>query len=203
MAEKQEKRIEVVKMRASDIKTRFGNPRKITKKKRDELKKSMEQYGDFGLFLIDENDDIIAGNMRLSILQQDAPDTEILCKRLIGYSKAEKRAINIKDNTHQGEWDLDTLADWTADLNIDLGPDLGIGEPDERMIQQMELIHYEKYDYVIIACRTELDYNQLVRNLGIEGKVVPVHKKRTIKARAVWYDKIKAQIVKKEDVNKE
>lgn len=90
-------------MRAYDIKTRFGNPRKITKKKRDELKKSMEQYGDFGLFLIDENDGIIAGNMRLSILQQDAPDTEILCKRLVGYSKAEKRAINIKDNTHQGK----------------------------------------------------------------------------------------------------
>jgi len=194
-----DKRIEIVTMKVVDIKTRFGNPRKIAKKKRQELKESMEQYGDFGLFLIDENDDIIAGNQRLSILQAENPETEVLCKRLIGYSESEKRAINIKDNVHAGEWDLDVLADWTADLNIDLGLKLNDGEPSERMIRQMELIHYEKYDYVIIACRTELDYNQLTRNLGIDNKVVPVHKKRTIKARAIWYDQMKSQIVKKDE----
>lgn len=33
-----EKRIEVVTMRVGDIKTGFGNPRKIGKKKREELK---------------------------------------------------------------------------------------------------------------------------------------------------------------------
>ena len=58
-----EKRIEVVTMRVGDIKTGFGNPRKIGKKKREELKRSLEQFGDFGLFLIDEQDNVIAGNM--------------------------------------------------------------------------------------------------------------------------------------------
>ena len=48
------------------------------------------------------------------------PDRIVLCKRLIGYSEADLRAINIKDNTHAGEWDLDLLADWTADLTTDL-----------------------------------------------------------------------------------
>lgn len=192
-----EKRIEVVEMKVKDLKDGFGNPRKITKKKREELEKSLEDHGDFGLFLIDEHDNIIAGNQRASILKEKNPDTVVLCKKLINYSKSELRAINIRDNVHSGDWDLDLLADWTADLNIDLGVDL-TGSPEERKIKDMELIHYEKYDYVLIACRYETDYNDLVRKLGIEGKKVKVCKTRGIKARAIWYEDMKAQLVEKE-----
>ena len=48
-----EKRIEVIQMRAGDIKTGFGNPRKITQKKREELERSLDMLGDFGVFVID------------------------------------------------------------------------------------------------------------------------------------------------------
>jgi hypothetical protein len=119
------------------------------------------------------------------------PETEILCKMLIGYTEAEKRAINIKDNTHAGEWDLDLLADWTADLNIDLGIDLDNQELDERRLKDMEPIMYEKYNYVMIVCRNELDFIELTRRLGIEGARVKITPKKRIQARAVWYDKIK------------
>lgn len=192
------KSIEIVELKVSELQTNFGNPRKITKKKKDELRESLYAFGDFGIFLIDEHNNIIAGNQRASVLKEDNPDTVVLCKRLIGYSESELRAINIKDNTHAGDWDLDLLADWTADLNIDLGLDLS-KDPDERKIKDMELIHYEKYDYVIIACRYETDYNDLCRRLGIEGKKVAIAKKRKINARAIWYDDIKAQITFKED----
>lgn len=196
-----EKCIVLCKMKAGDIKTGFGNPRKITKKKMEELELSMETYGDFGIYLIDEQDNIIAGNQRLkTVLKKFGPDTELDCKRLIGYTKAELRAINIKDNTHSGDWDLDMLADWTADLTTDLGLDPKKQEAEERSIPDMELIHYEKYDYVLVACRNELDYNDLVRKLGIEGRKVKIAKTRKIKARAIWYDQIKAQLVEKEDV---
>ena len=64
----------------------------------------------------------------------------------------------------------------------------------------MGQIRFEKYDYVLIACNNEIDYNELTRNLGIEKAKMKVAKKRSIKARAVWYHDIKAQIVpKKED----
>ena len=188
------KKIEVVTLKVSDLKFGLGNPRKITKKKKDELKESLETLGDFGLFLVDEDNNVIAGNQRASLLP---PDQEILCKRLIGYTEAEKRAINIKDNTHSGEWDIELLAEWQADLTIDLGLK-DLGEIDERDIKEMEPIRFEKYDYVIIACNNEIDYNELVRNLGIEGKKMKVARKRSIKARAIWYDQIKAQIVPKE-----
>ena len=97
-----EKRIETVTLKAKELKTGFGNPRKITKKKLDELEESLELYGDFGLFLIDEHNNVIAGNQRLQVIVKKNPEQELLCKRLIGYTEAELRAINIKDNTHNG-----------------------------------------------------------------------------------------------------
>ncbi len=197
-----EKRIEILTMKAKDIKTGFGNPRKISKKKIEELEESLETHGDFGIFLIDENDNVIAGNQRLMIIARKNPEQELLCKRLVGYSEAELRAINIKDNTHNGDWDLDLLADWTADLNLDLGIELSNDNPHDHDVKDMPLIHYEKYNYVLIACRYETDYNDLVRKLGIEDKKVVIHKgknDRKIKARAIWYDEMKAQLVEKEE----
>lgn len=115
-----DKRIEIVEMRAGDIKTGFGNPRKITQKKKQELERSLEMLGDFGVFVIDQDNNIIAGNQRLDIIKGKDPDTMLCCKKLFGYTEAELKAINIKDNTHAGEWDMDMLADWTSDLVIDL-----------------------------------------------------------------------------------
>lgn len=198
-----EKRIEVCKLRAGDIKTGFGNPRKVSKKKLDELEQSFELFGDFGLYLVDEKNNIIAGNQRLKVvLRKYGPDMLLDCKRLIGYSQEELRAINIKDNVHAGEWDLDLLADWTADLNVDFGIDPNEMDPKDRSIKMMELIRYEKYDYVMIVCRNEPDYLQLIRSLGIEEAKVLIAKRRKIKARAIWFDDIKAQIVRKEDGKK-
>ncbi len=199
----EEKRIEVVELRAGDVKTGFGNPRKITKKKKDELRRSIEVFGDFGSFIIDEDDNVIAGNQRLSVIKEMNPDTVILCKRLIGYSEAELRAINIKDNTHSGEWDMDMLADWTSDLIVDLEiKDETKKDVEERSIPDMEPISYEKYDYVMIVCRSQLDYNDLVRKLGIEGRKVAICKTRKINARAIWYDNMKANLLSDEELEK-
>ena len=194
------KSIEMVTMRVGDLKTDFGNPRKITKKKRDELRESLETFGDFGIFLIDEKDNIIAGNQRASILRELDENTMVECKRLIGYTNAELKAINIKDNTHAGDWDLDELAEWTSAINLEMDFEKSTSEEVEEMkIKDMELIHYEKYDYVIIACRNEVDYFNLVQALGIEGKKVKIAKKRKIKGRAIWYDQIKCRIMPEEE----
>lgn len=191
------KKIEIGRMKVGDLKHNFGNPRKISKKKAEELERSMDMFGDFGIFLIDEYDNVIAGNQRSIILTRRDPDIEVDVKRLIGYTEAELRSINIMDNTHAGEWDLELLADWTADLNLDLGIDLNNNNPQDREIPDMELIRYEKYNYVMIVCKNEIDYNDLIRKLGIEGKKVAVTKKRKIKARAIWYDQMKVQMVEK------
>lgn len=191
-----DKQIVTLTLKASELNKQFGNPRKISKKKLDELKESFEMFGDFGIYVIDENRSIIAGNQRHSVVMNIDPETPLLCKQLIGYSEAEKRAINIKDNTHSGEWDLSLLADWTADLTVDLGLTVKEDDPDERKIDNMDPVRFEKYNYVLIACKNEIDYNELTRNLGIEGAKMRIAK-RKLHARAIWYDQMKAQITPK------
>jgi len=188
-----EKRIEVVYRRPSEIKTNFGNPRKIKKQKVEELSHSLKTLGNFGVLVIDENDDIISGSQRLKDMLAKGNDEPELCKQLFGYTEAEKRAINIKSNEHAGEWDLDLLASWTADLNIDIGIDESKNLSDHD-IENMEPIAFEKYDYVLIACRNTLDYENLKESLGIKTAKVKINDKKKIKARAVWYDDISDRI---------
>ena len=203
--EKSKRRIEEVTKQVSILKDELGNPRKITRKKASELQESLETLGDFGIIVIDENDNIISGHQRVDALQGLYGDEhEVLCKQLIGYSKSELKAINIKANTHSGDWDLDKLAEWTADLHVDLGLDLpnAVDPHEDVKIKDMELIPYEKYDYVMIVCRSEVDYMNLTQALGLDGKKVVVCKTKTgerkIKARAIWYDQMNATIVPKE-----
>ncbi len=195
------KRIEIVQRRVGDLKLDFGNPRRIKKQKREDLEESLENYGDFDIIVINEKDQVIGGNQRVTIFQKKNPDMIVDCKMLIGYTVAEQKYVNIKLNSHAGEWVLEELGDWTADLignfKLDLAEVKDEQPVDERSIKDMELIHYEKYDYVMIVCRSELDYNDLVRRLGIEGKKVKISK-RKIKARAIWYDKMNATIVPNE-----
>ena len=154
-----EKKIEIIEMRAGDVKIGFGNPRKITKKKKEELRRSIETFGDFGSFIIDDEDNVIAGNQRLSVIKEMDPDKVILCKRLIGYSEAELRAINIKDNTHSGEWDVDLLADWTADLTIDLG------------LEEVTKKEMEERRFTVVAAAHKLkDLEDVCHNIGIMHK---------------------------------
>lgn len=197
-----EKRIEIVQRRVGDLKLDFGNPRKIKKQKREDLEESLEKYGDFDIIVINENNQVIGGNQRVTILKKKNPDTIVDCKMLVGYTVAEQKYVNIKLNSHAGEWDLEELGDWTADLMGSFKLDLEKPEKpvEERSIKEMEPIHYEQYDYVLIACRNELDYNDLTRKLGIDGAVMKVAKSRHIKGRAIWYDQMKAYIMDAEEV---
>ena len=196
------KSIEVVKRRVGDLKLDFGNPRSIKKQKREDLEESLENYGDFDIIVINEQDQVIGGNQRVKIFQRKNPDMIVDCKMLVGYTVAEQKYVNIKLNSHAGEWILEELGDWTADLmgSFKLDLEKPVKPVEERSIKEMERIHYEQYDYVLIACRNELDYNDLVRKLGIEGGQVKVAKSRHIKGRAIWYDQMKAQILSAEEV---
>lgn len=199
-----EKTIEVVDVRVGDLTDAIGNPRKISKKKKEELKESFEKFGDFGIVVIDENNNIISGHQRVkTIIDLYGEEAVVHCKKLVGYSIAELKAINIKANTHAGEWDLDKLAEWTADLHMDLGLEMPQIEAEDRKVKDMELIRYEKYDYVLIACRNEVDYLNLTRTLGIDDKKIIISKTskntRKIKARAIWYDEMNCNLVPKDE----
>jgi len=193
------KNIEIVELKVSELNNQFGNPRKIDKKGLQAIEESLDRLGDFGVIVIDENNSIISGNQRVAVLKKKDPDTKVLCKRLLNYSKAEKRAINIKANRHEGKDDWEQLAEWTADLNIDLGIDPQ-KEKEKRTIDLLEPKRYEKYDYVLIVCRSELDWNNLNEKLHLNDKKELICPKngRSIKCRALWYDELPVDLVPKE-----
>lgn len=195
--------IEIVMRKVGQLKDGLGNPRKITSKRRKELQDSLEEYGDFDIISIDHRDNLLSGHQRVaSYIASKGEDHEVACKRLVGYTDPELKAINLLANTHAGEWDMSKLAEWTAQLTKKVNIDVPkINDINERMNRDMELIRYEKYDYVMIVCRNEIDYLNLTRALGIEDKkVVVCHTSkgdRKIKARAIWYDQVQCEIKKK------
>lgn len=202
MDEKNEKRIEVLELSVSELNYKFPNPRKkLTTRKKEELEASLTNLGDFGVIVIDENLSIISGNQRCKILSQLDPYRKVLCKKLIGYTESEKKAINILANTHAGEWDVTKLAEWTSDLVVNLGLNYPAKSNKDIKIKDIEPIRYEKYDYVLIVCKNELDYQSLTRLLKLDDKKVIVSKGKTgtrkIKARAIWYDDIEFVLKKK------
>lgn len=202
MDEKNEKRIEVLELSVSELNYKFPNPRKkLTTRKKEELEASLTKLGDFGVIVIDENLSIISGNQRCKILLQLDPYRKVLCKKLIGYTESEKKFISISANTHAGEWDVGKLAEWTSDLVVNLGLNYPAKSNKDIKIKDMEPIRYEKYDYVLIVCKNELDYQSLTRLLKLDDKKVIVSKGKTgtrkIKARAIWYDDVDFVLKKK------
>lgn len=103
------KKILEIKLKPSEIKNNFINPRKISSERLANLRKSIELFGDFGILVVDENNNVVSGNQRLKILKDMKIDEPVLCKKLIGYTDAEKKAINLKSNDHEGEFDLEKL----------------------------------------------------------------------------------------------
>lgn len=64
------KTIETIELSVQDINFDFANPRKqLTKKKKEELLKSIENFGDFGIIVIDDKNSVLAGNQRIKLMQ--------------------------------------------------------------------------------------------------------------------------------------
>lgn len=101
------KSIDIVQRRAGDLKLDFGNPRKIKSQRKKDLEKSLETYGDFDIIVINEDNQVIGGNQRVKIYQDTDPDKIVDCKMLVGYTVQEQKVVNVKLNTHAGDWDLD------------------------------------------------------------------------------------------------
>lgn len=187
-----DKKILFVQKRAGDLKLDFPNPRKVKEKKREDLARSLEELGDFGVVVIDDQDRVISGFQRAQIMIDKDPDQLVDCKMLVGYTEKEKKLINIKANQHAGEWDVDALVDFMADLSDlkldDVVEDMKKGDGLEDVIQDMNLRRYEKYDYVVIMCRNQLDFNDLIRRIGYENKKQMLTASKKVKARAIWYE---------------
>lgn len=119
-----------MKMRVSDLKPNPSNPRHITEEAFRKLKKSIKTAPwmmEIRPIIIDEENLVLAGNMRLTALREmkmeRIPETWV--RRVEGLTEEQKREYVLRDNVNFGEWDFDCLAnEWDALPLADWGIDV-------------------------------------------------------------------------------
>jgi DNA modification methylase len=105
-------------MKLKDIKPNPNNPRVLRDDKFQKLKQSIAEFPkmlSLRPMVIDENNVVLGGNMRLRALQElgFTDIDEAWVKRSSDLTEEEKKRFVIADNVAFGEWDWDTLAnDW-------------------------------------------------------------------------------------------
>lgn len=121
-------------MRIEDIRPNPSNPRYITD---DKFKKLVESIRSFPQMLelrplvIDENNVVLGGNMRLRACIE-AGLTDVPVKQVMNFTKEQKEEFIIKDNSSYGSWDWDLLGNEWDNLPIeDWGLDIPTMEEKE------------------------------------------------------------------------
>jgi len=116
-------------MLIAQLKPNPNNPRKISKDEFDKLVKSIEKDPELlsaKPILIDENNIILGGHQRYrACIQLGIQDVPVIV--LNNLTERQKKKLLIIDNTHNGQFDMDALAngDWQLEdlsdwsVNID------------------------------------------------------------------------------------
>jgi hypothetical protein len=152
-------------MKLKDIKPNPNNPRVLRDDKFQKLKQSITEFPkmlSLRPMVIDENNVVLGGNMRLRALQElgFTDIDEAWVKRSNDLTEDEKKRFIIADNVAFGEWDWDTLAnDWeVVDLEawgLDI-PHYDIVEEEvieeEEEFKTLEL-NFNAWDYKNVVAR--------------------------------------------------
>ena len=123
-------KVEVKRLKLTEIKPNPNNPRRIHKITMDRLIKSLQSFSEMlslREIVVDETMTILGGNMRYLALKQIG-EKECIAKIVSGLTSEQKREFIIKDNSNFGEWDMDILANSWGDLPLD---EWGIDLPED------------------------------------------------------------------------
>lgn len=113
-------KIEIKKVKLSDIRINPDNPRTISEKAMERLVKSLKKFPDMlnlREIVVDETMTVLGGNMRLLALQKIGTK-DCTAKIVTGLTPEQKREFIIKDNSAFGEWDMDLLSSSWSDLPL-------------------------------------------------------------------------------------
>ena len=127
--------MKIEEIEISKLKPATYNPRQITTKQYNDLKKSIERFGLVDPIIVNKDNTVIGGHQRLKIIKSLGEKT-IGCI-VLDLNKEQERELNIRLNKNSGEFDFDILSsefdieelvDWGF-KHIDLG--LNIDKIDE------------------------------------------------------------------------
>jgi len=114
-----------MKIDITTIKLNQDNPRSISDKKFNKLVRSIKNFPqmlEIRPIVVDETMTVLGGNMRLKACVA-AGLKEVDIYKVENLTEEQKKEFIIKDNATYGEWNLDTLKDWSKELLVSSGFD--------------------------------------------------------------------------------
>jgi DNA modification methylase len=139
-------------MNINEIKPNPNNPRIIKDNKFKQLVKSIQDFPqmlELRPIVIDENNIVLGGNMRLKACQE-AGLTDVPVVQAKDLTEEQKKEFIVKDNVGYGEWDWDDLANnWDVEQLTEWGLDIPNFEP--------EVLEAEEDDFAVPDGGTETD----------------------------------------------
>jgi ParB-like chromosome segregation protein Spo0J len=151
-------------MKLNEIKPNPNNPRVLRDDKFQKLKQSITEFPkmlSLRPMVIDENNVVLGGNMRLRALQElgFTEIDEAWVKRSSDLTEEEKKRFIIADNVAFGEWDWDTLAnDWEV-VNLEAW---GLDIPQFDTVEE-EVIEEEEEQSNVIELKFNNEYYNIVK----------------------------------------
>lgn len=166
--------MKIITKKPNELKAAEYNPRQLTQKQFEDLKKSITEFGFVEPILVNKNknrkDIVIGGHQRLKIAE-DIGLEDIPCI-YIDLNKTKERELNIRLNKNNGQWDFDLLAnhfdieelvDWGFDEKSLMGVfdeiDYSILDEDDEVEDRIDEIDGELRKAIQIEFNTE-DYEK-------------------------------------------
>jgi len=152
--------MKIEKIEINKLKPATYNPRQITTKQYNDLKKSIERFGLVDPIIVNKDNTVIGGHQRLKIIKSLGEKT-IGCI-VLDLNKEQERELNIRLNKNTGDFDfdilgnefsIDELVDWGF-KHIDLGLNIDKIDEDE---EEMATITIKEEDLV----KAQQLYNEL------------------------------------------
>jgi len=162
----------------SNLKVNKDNPRIIKDAKFEKLCNSIKSFPkmmELRPIIVDEDNMVLGGNMRLKALQSlgytEIEDTWV--KQAVGLTDEQKKEFIIKDNVGFGEWDWDSLANnWENQVLTDWGLDLRAWSDinalgDEDFGEFDGVIQNDEYFHLNITFKIEEEMNKFMETNNI------------------------------------
>ncbi len=160
------------------------NPRKITAKQKEDIKRSLQTFGFVQPLVVNINPEreniVVGGNQRKRIAQamgySQAPCIEV------NLTEEEEKELNLRLNKNQAEFDFDLLNEFfDKEFLFDVGfTDKEIGKIQSEFEEKFNAItndeaempivqqFNERYNTVMIFCDNEMDFNWIRNVLRLE-----------------------------------
>lgn len=171
------------------------NPRKLTEKQHDDLKKSLEKFNLAEIPVINLDNTILAGHMRVRLMTElygleHEIEVRVPSRQL---TEEEAREYNIRSNKNVGQWDFDILAN---EFNIEDLEEWGFNSSEFGTFNNENIVNNDplaEWESMPSYTNKERGYKSIVVHFKEESDIhnfeVAVNQKINDSTKYIWFPK--------------